>query len=125
MNTRIKELRKEAKDTQEALAKKICVTRVYVTQMETGTSIPSQRVIRDICRVYNSTEEWLTTGKGEKHILPTDEDTELIAKLLVDKGIPFRDDMLAILKVYLDLPDDEQKVVKEFIRRVKERREKA
>lgn len=65
MNERIKELRKSQKMTQEVFSSHIRLLRNFIAQIEIGTNEPSNRTIKDICRVYNVNEEWLRTGKGE------------------------------------------------------------
>ncbi len=67
MNERIKELRKLLKMTQEDFSSKIGLSRNFIAQVEIGTKEPSDRTIKDICRIYNVSEEWLRTGEGEMY----------------------------------------------------------
>lgn len=65
MNERIKELRKYLKLTQEEFASKLDLSRNFIAQIESGTKIPSERTIKDICRIYKVNYQWITNGLGE------------------------------------------------------------
>lgn len=65
MNERIKELRKCLKLTQEEFASKLDLSRNFIAQIESRTKIPSERTIKDICRIYKVNYQWLTNGLGE------------------------------------------------------------
>ena len=64
---RLKQLRKENKDTQQQLADKIDLKQSTIAQFEAGTAKPSDRTIADICRVYGANEDWLKDGKEPKY----------------------------------------------------------
>jgi transcriptional regulator with XRE-family HTH domain len=73
MNTpgsRIKSLRKEAKLTQKELGKKIGVSAVSVTQWEKDVNLPRGENANLLCRILNSSWEWIAHGKGEPHLTP-------------------------------------------------------
>lgn len=80
MNNRLREIRKEKKDTQQNLAKKIGLQQGTIAQFEAGTSIPSKRTINDICKLYNINEEWLEEGKGPRDKEMTEKE-KLIARI--------------------------------------------
>lgn len=65
MKNRIKEIRKSVKKTQAAFAESLGLSQNFIAQIEIGTKEPSERTIKDICRIYCINEEWLQTGKGE------------------------------------------------------------
>lgn len=62
---RIKTIRTERKITQDEFAKKIGLTKNYISLVETGERTPSDRTISDICRVFGVNELWLRTGVGD------------------------------------------------------------
>lgn len=66
-NTRIKEVRKEAKLTQTAFAERINLTQNYVALIESGQREPSARTVKDICREFNIKEAWLRFGTEPMH----------------------------------------------------------
>ena len=65
MNERIREIRKEAKESMEQFGKRIGITKASVSRIESGENNPSDQTIILICKEYNINEEWLRTGKGE------------------------------------------------------------
>lgn len=65
MRERIAFIRKTLKINQDDFAKKIGLTKNYISLVETGGRIPSERTIIDICREFNVNEYWLRTGDGE------------------------------------------------------------
>jgi transcriptional regulator with XRE-family HTH domain len=68
LKNRIQEVRKDNKLTQDEFAVKINLSKNFVSLMETGNRVPSDRTIADICREFNINEEWLRTGSGEKEV---------------------------------------------------------
>lgn len=65
MDGRIKAIRKAQKLTQSEFGGRIGVKGNTVTNYETGLRMPSEAVIRSICREFNVSERWLRTGEGE------------------------------------------------------------
>lgn len=84
MKDRIKQIRKDAGDNQDTFASNINLTKNYVSLLETGARVPSDRTISDICRCYGINEEWLRTGNGEMKLKRTrnQEAAEYINSLL-------------------------------------------
>lgn len=68
MNTRIQQIRKTAKMTQDEFAEKIGVSKNFVWMMEKGERVPSDRTVKDICREFKVNYEWLTEGTGDMFI---------------------------------------------------------
>lgn len=71
MNNRIVELRKSSGWTQDEFADKMGISKNYVSLIENGKKIPSDRLISDICQEFDVSEEWLRTGNGEPTIKRT------------------------------------------------------
>lgn len=65
MDQRIKAIRKARKLTQAEFGRRIGVKGNTVTNYETGLRMPSEAVIRSICREFSISERWLRTGEGE------------------------------------------------------------
>ena len=82
MNERIALIRKEKKCKQDDFAESLGLTKNFISLIETGKREPSDRTIKDICRVYNVNETWIRTGEGDM-FLPMDREAEL-ARLTVD-----------------------------------------
>ena len=68
MKDRIKELRKNKKLTQAEFGERIGVKGNTITTYENGSRVPSEAVIKSICRVFNVNEDWLRTGRGYPYI---------------------------------------------------------
>lgn len=65
MDQRIKAVRKAKKLTQAEFGQRIGVKGNTVTNYETGLRMPSETVIRSICREFHVSERWLRTGEGD------------------------------------------------------------
>lgn len=65
MNERIALVRKSLGLTQEKFAEQVGLSRNFMWMIESGTRVPSDRTISDICREFNVSETWLRTGEGE------------------------------------------------------------
>lgn len=98
MDERIKTLRNTLKLTQEAFGEKLGLSQNFVWMMEKGQREPSDRTIKDICRVFGCNEAWLRTGTGEPFEPKTAEDElqSLMTTLLAD-GSPKVKALAAVL----------------------------
>ena len=65
MNNRLKEVRKQLGLTQQELANKLSVNYNSVSQWERGVSNITDRVINQICSLFNVNKEWFVNGNGE------------------------------------------------------------
>ena len=65
MNERIALVRKSLGLTQEKFAEQVGLSRNFMWMIESGTRVPSDRTISDICREFNVNETWLRTGEGK------------------------------------------------------------
>lgn len=71
MKDRIKKIRKELDLTQQKFADKLGVQRNTIAMYEMGRTLPSDAIMRSICREFNVNEDWLRTGEGEMFIKQT------------------------------------------------------
>ena len=65
MNERIKEVRKAKKISQKDFAKNINLSQNHISSIEKGVRAATDRIINDICKVYNVNKDWLLTGQGK------------------------------------------------------------
>jgi transcriptional regulator with XRE-family HTH domain len=65
MKDRLKELRKSLGLTQGEFGKKIGMSDVAISHMESGRTAISKQNTLLICSIFKANEEWLETGKGE------------------------------------------------------------
>lgn len=77
ISERIKYFRKQIlKLTQQKFVQGLNISRSNLAGIETGDPAPTERVIKDICRVHHASEEWIATGIGEP-LMHLTEDQEL------------------------------------------------
>ena len=62
MKDRIYMVRKESKLNQTEFADKLGLTKNFISLLENGNRIPSDRTISDICRIFDIQEDWLKYG---------------------------------------------------------------
>lgn len=103
MNNRIKEVRMRRGFNQEEFANRLGVTKSAVSGYETGRRIPTEAIIRSICREFQVNEEWLRFGKGEMDSLVTFE-----AIREIDKAFNLNNFEAAFLERYFYLSKDER-----------------
>ena len=77
---RIKKLRKVLKMTQSEFAEAMGISRSYITEIERGAKIPTEKILYLISRTFNVSLKWLKEGEGEI-FLPKEgvEEVEFIA----------------------------------------------
>lgn len=99
MKDRIKELRKNKKLTQAEFGKRIGVKGNTITTYENGSRVPSEAVIKSICRVFNVNEEWLRTGQGDPYIqLSRDEElAQFFGDVMKGEDPDFRRRLLSVM----------------------------
>lgn len=95
MKERIKQLRKaigEKGITQQELADTLGLKRNTIATYEIGKTVPSDRVISDICNRYSVNEHWLRTGEGEMFLPMTRGETiaKFAGELMKDEDDSFR-----------------------------------
>ena len=92
MNERIALVRKSLGLTQEKFAEQVGLSRNFMWMIESGTRVPSDRTISDICREFNVNETWLRTGEGEmfNQITRTEKITAFLTDITADEGDDFK-----------------------------------
>ena len=99
MKDRIKQVRKEAKATQQQFAESLGLKQNTIATYEMGRLAPSERTISDICRIYNVDEIWLRTGVGEMfaHKDREEEIAAYMGRLLEGKCSEFERAILSVM----------------------------
>ena len=116
---RISELINEMKETKSKFANKLNVSQPFVSQLCSGVSVPSDRTISDICRIYNVNEEWLRNGTGEM-FKPRSKNqviTDFLADLIKEDNT-FRKDLIEALA---ELDEDDWEVLAKLAKRLAEK----
>lgn len=61
---RIKEIRRFHKVSQVEFAKRLCVTKAYISRLEKGITMPSEPLMKLICIEFEINIDWLKRGEG-------------------------------------------------------------
>lgn len=116
MNNRIRKVRTEHGLNQDKFAKKLGLTKNYISLIETGGREPGGRTISDICRIFNVNEDWLRTGNGKMYVPQTrnQEIIEFANRVMADEDESFRKRFVtALSKASPDFWDELEKVLDE------------
>lgn len=65
-----------------SFALRLGLSQPFVSQICSGSKIPSDRTIADICREFRVNEEWLRTGEGSMFL--SESRSDLIASFMAD-----------------------------------------
>ena len=85
--------------TKTDFASKLNVTQAYISKITNKGSVPSDRLIEDICEKFNVNVTWLRTGEGEMFIeLSRDEQiAEFVGRTLSTESESFKKRFIAML----------------------------
>lgn len=119
MKDRIRLIRKESGLTQEEFAKKIDLTKNYISLVENGGRTLADRTVSDICRIFSINEEWLRTGIGEMKCPDEDEEAAYVSDLLEDTDNDLYDLIKAIMKTYCESSESDKMILKSFAKSLK------
>lgn len=99
INARISHLRKTLKLTRAAFGEEIGVSDSVIKNIEYDKTEPKPLMIQQICKAYNVTETWLTTGEGEMFIKQsrTDEIAQFVGRTLATTEDTFQKRLIAAL----------------------------
>lgn len=113
INNRIRKVRNKEKLTQESMAKKISIKQSSFSDIENGRVNVSERVIADICRVFNVNERWLRYGEGSMYNSLNKEDIIINS---VNKILKSENEFIKNLFIAIgNLSDNELEVVEKLI----------
>lgn len=108
--------------TKTAFAKRIEVSQGFVSQLCSGSFNPSPRTISAICREFNVSRDWLENGEGPMKLPEADGDLEYINRLLADDDAETVRFIRKFFKTYYELPADDQKVIDNLIRSLRDQK---
>ena len=117
MQNRIKELRKSLGLNQTEFAEKLGIATSTISCYELGTRVPSDAIIKSICREYGVNETWLRTGAGEMRRSRSREAElgELIRSRLIDSPESFQSALVTTL-LRFDPDGPEMQVLEKILR---------
>lgn len=120
MKDRVAIVRKAAGLSQSEMAERLNLSRNFISLIENGNRVPSDRTISDICREFRVNEKWLRTGEGVRKPPELDEETAVIEKFLDDIDDPVRGIVTAIIKTYMDSDPGDKEAIKGFAKKLLE-----
>ena len=110
MKERIKEIRKKSGLSQTEFAERIGLTKNYISLLETGVRVPSERTIGDVCREFNVNREWLVSGIGD---MRAPEKTDAITEVCRQYGAG--DAVTKVLQAVLEVKPDIRDPFMEYV----------
>lgn len=114
MKERFKVLRKDTGLTQKDFAARVGLSQNFIAQIESGSKVPSDRTVSDICRIFHVNEDWLRTGEGDMYDLPENRTAAIVSDLLEDDS-PMNRLILNVLERYQLLDPVSREVIDRFI----------
>lgn len=117
MRSRIKEIRIESGLTQKVFAEKLKLSRNFISLIENGDRIPSDRTIRDICNLFHVEDNWLRYGKGPMK-KPIDNELSAYASEIINGNDEF---IKNFIKVYMELDSDGKATIQSFFNKMTEK----
>lgn len=102
MKERLKEIRKSKKLSQAEFAEMLNISRGHLAGLESGAKNITDRLVNDICRVFNVNTSWFIDGEGEMFNDPLD-------------GLGIDDELKDMINMYKQLDDNTRKIVKKFM----------
>jgi transcriptional regulator with XRE-family HTH domain len=113
MKERIAEVRKKLGLSQNEMADRLGLSRNFISLMENGNRIPSDRTIADICREFNVNRVWLETGVGEPFDPVSREDriADILSQAIAGTSTA-RD---RLIRALCRLPDDAFPIIEKYI----------
>lgn len=125
MNERIAMVRKNAGLSQIEMAERLGLSRNFISLMENGNRVPSDRTIADICREFCVDRTWLETGVGEP-FKPVDRSEQIAAILghAISHNDTARD---RLIRAFSQLPDEmfdhAEKILEEIVANLQKEKE--
>lgn len=113
VKNRISLVRKNAGLSQQEMAERLGLSRNFISLMENGNRIPSERTISDICRIFDVQEDWLRDGMEPMRAAKSREEeiAELVGNAL-DGSSEFKK---AVIKMICSRSDKELEVLQEAL----------
>lgn len=117
---RVKKLRKEVLNiTQQEFADSVHISRSNMGNIEIGRIAMTDRVIGDICRAFNVSEDWLRTGEGEMFVqLSRDEEiAAFVGSVIGDEDAVFKRRFISMLS---KLNESQWELLEQMVEKLKE-----
>lgn len=113
IGSRIKELRKGAKLTLEALGQRVGISNSALSLIENGKNTPSSRTVKLIARELGASERWILTGEGDPRAASGDAELEAFIE---SRGCS--EDVAQLLRAFFSMTPAQREATVNFIRQV-------
>lgn len=114
INDRIALLIKDKGLKRTEFAERLHVSGPFISMICSGTKVPSDRTISDICREFGVSLAWLQDGEGEMYVQRSQNEqlALMVADLMAESDDSFRK---RFVSAFLAFPPDKLAVLEEFI----------
>ena len=109
MHTRINKIVEKVGLSKTDFAKRLNLSQGMISRLCSGSASPSDRTVSDICRVFNVNRRYLEHGEEPMFMPAVDPDTDFINELLDKQDSPFVEVIRATMRVYMELPPEDQR----------------
>lgn len=125
MKNRIAEVRKSAGLSQAEMADRLGLSRNFISLMENGNRIPSERTVTDICREFGVNRNWLVDGIGDP-LRAVDRSQEIAA--ILSSAISHNDTARdRLIRAFSMLPDEmfeqAERILEEIVENLQKEKE--
>lgn len=119
LGAKIKRIRKESSDkTQVLFAKRLGIAPNYVYMIESGREIPSNKLLKDVCRIYGVSYDWLFNDIGDPY------EEQVTVREIVKSFLPDNEFAVDIISSMAGMPLDWWKDLERLAYELKEQSEK-
>lgn len=116
MNERLKEARKALDISQEEFASRIGMKGSSFSLLENGKRNITDRVIRDVCREFNISYDWLVYGDGDMFAGEEIEFARIVDRVMNDEDEFIR----GFFKTFSSLSTEQWELLKDIARKLSE-----
>lgn len=122
LSDRILVLLEKKNISKTEFAKDLNVTPAYVSKIINKGSIPSDRLIEDICEKFNVNEEWLRCGTGDifSEITKDQELADFAARLYKEDENSFKRRLVSVLS---NLSEDEWELLANIAEKIQKEKD--
>ena len=121
MKDRITEVRKKFGLSQAEMADRLSLSRNFISLIENGNRVPSDRTITDICKEFGVNRVWLESGVGEpfQQLSRDEQIAEILSSAIVNNDSA-RDRVIRALCLIPDeMFDEAEKILMEIADKLK------
>ena len=121
MKDRITEVRKKFGLSQAEMADRLSLSRNFISLIENGNRVPSDRTIADICKEFGVNRVWLESGVGEpfQQLSRDEQIAEILSSAIVNNDSA-RDRVIRALCLIPDeMFDEAEKILLEIADKLK------